>query len=1083
MTVTSALVPQPHAAGDIVGFNLQNATSAALAARYVTFGEVFKPGAVAADAELEADVGGQQVAVQMDAKTFNADGSVAIASVTLEQPALAAGQTVGGMLSLAPVGSLTAAPVDMAAALASHSVFVGLSFADGTADTIDIGADLNAALADGSATTWLSGPLANQCTVDIPVTGSLHLLATVTAYADGTLSAKIGYDNDIAMSAAGGTQTYATTISVDGKVGVSQSQLTQYQYEDWNATAYSPGTTAQAVNVQHDAAYLEATGVVPNYNLAQGVADGVIAGEAAAVAAPGWDAPLVPDGLTQYMGQTGGRPDIGLATQENAAWVVTQNPTAAAYALGQADSADGIPWHFWDPASGTWLGTDQYPDLWTDPRGGAGSYTTGLTQQWDSTNNGWLPDTAHQPDTSYDAYLMTGDQTYLQDLNAQASASIISLWPAGTARNEGQDLLVQGEQLRSGAWSLREVDEAAYADPAGAEKDYFKQVSDTNWRWLVDQIPAWTTSEGQAYGYVPGTYGPGGDTLAPWQQDYLSAAAAEAATEGNADALTFLKWTTNYIAGRFLNAAAGGDPHDGIAYNVAIGTPDGTDYQTWAQIASASAAAGVSNGTGWAQSGGDYGELAAESLAGIITLTGSSEAIQAYNWLVTSGAPYMDAAIHQSDVQFDVLPKLPAGMSFAADGTIVASTMRPVLLAQAPDQRLAAGAQFSFSLPAASYSDPAGGTISYTASLVDGSALPGWLGFDPQTGTFSGSVPAGSTTTGIRVVATTSEGTASAEAFKIYGQPSRPVLAHQEGDQRVPAGTALTFTLPKGSFSAGDGSAVAYAASSPDGTALPGWLTFDPATETFSGRTPVGSTTTAVEVTATTPGGGSAAEAFKIYSTAPVPVLSVQEGRPAPGGGRAVPVLLALVLLPGPGRRHGHLCRGGHRRRVLAWLADVRCRHRQVRRRDAGRDNDPGHCGHRHDVRRRLGRRSVQDLRQTGSPGAGAAVARPAPGGGHCLLLCAAVQHVQRPPGRSRLLVCPERRPHCPARLAVVQRRLGHLHRHHANGLWSSRHPCRCRDTFGRLGSRGLPPLLWRRHGYGCALQGGLKLQGGGCAG
>ena len=204
--------------------------------------------------------------------------------------------------------------------------------------------------------------------------------------------------------------------------------------------------------------------------------------------------------------------------------------------------------------------------------------------------------------------------------------------------------------MRQQAWSLRVIDEAAWANPTGSvEQTTFAQLANNNWSWLVSQIPTWTQQQGQAYGYVPGEYR---DGMAPWQQDHFASVTIQAAQMGNADALTFLNWQANFLVGRFLNSANGFNPHDGVAYSLNIEDSTGTNYKTWAQIEQATVAAGNSNGSGWAN--GDYAELAAQTLAGIITLTGSAAATQAYNWLMSSGAPQITP--YFVDPQFDIDP-------------------------------------------------------------------------------------------------------------------------------------------------------------------------------------------------------------------------------------------------------------------------------------------------------------------------------------------------------------------------------------------------------------------------------------------
>jgi hypothetical protein len=60
---------------------------------------------------------------------------------------------------------------------------------------------------------------------------------------------------------------------------------------------------------------------------------------------------------------------------------------------------------------------------------------------------------------------------------------------------------------------------------------------------------------------------------------------------------------------------------------------------------------------------------------------------------------------------------------------------------------------FSFSLPAGTFIDDDGNnTLTYSASLADGSPLPEWLLFDPATQIFSGK-PAAITSTAVKVTA------------------------------------------------------------------------------------------------------------------------------------------------------------------------------------------------------------------------------------------------------------------------------------------------------------------------------------------
>ena len=76
------------------GAVLQNPTTGPLAARMVTWGAGFAQGAMPAGSTLAATVAGAATAVQLDVHSTWPDGSARWASVTLMQPALAAGASV-----------------------------------------------------------------------------------------------------------------------------------------------------------------------------------------------------------------------------------------------------------------------------------------------------------------------------------------------------------------------------------------------------------------------------------------------------------------------------------------------------------------------------------------------------------------------------------------------------------------------------------------------------------------------------------------------------------------------------------------------------------------------------------------------------------------------------------------------------------------------------------------------------------------------------------------------------------------------------------------------------------------------------
>ncbi len=655
-------------AGGIVSLRLENAGGATLSGGIATFGQVFQPGEVPAGVGLTATVAGAAAGVQMDVKSTYPDGSVKVAVVSIERPDLAAGSAVDVVLSR---GTPAGAPaIDLAKALASHDFTVDIVTSGGTTH-VDVVQALTDALAAGTASVWQQGALATQARVEVALQGSQRLVFDVTAFKGGGFEVEAQFNNDRAMEAVGGRVAYTAVVTMDGRE-VAREAVDQAQYQNWHETFSSNGRDggqglgdpkAGWLNIQQDAVHLEATGAISAYNFDQGVAASKLDAWYAATTRAGWEDPLAANGVTQYMPTTGGREDIGITTAANTGWLLTQDARAAAYAMGQAEAASGIPWNFWDAANDTWLSTDNYPRMWTTyDSAGTGTpgkaASTALSQRL-PTDTGWTTETAHHPNLSYVPYLLTGERWILDNLNAEAAWTVTSAYP-GT-REDGNDLLANLNQVRGAAWSLREVQGAAFANPDGStEKAYFESVSDANWSWLVSQIPSWTAQQGEAYGWVPR------DSsnplhLAPWQQDYFASVTIMAARQGNADALTFLQWQSNFLIGRFTHGADGFNPHDGIAYRVLVGDlTSGALYKTWNQVGAATVAAGWSLGSGWEQS--TYAQLALATLAGIYELTGSAAAADAYWALVGMGPPGVSESDFANDPTNAFIPPPRDGM-------------------------------------------------------------------------------------------------------------------------------------------------------------------------------------------------------------------------------------------------------------------------------------------------------------------------------------------------------------------------------------------------------------------------------------
>jgi Ca2+-binding RTX toxin-like protein len=124
----------------------------------------------------------------------------------------------------------------------------------------------------------------------------------------------------------------------------------------------------------------------------------------------------------------------------------------------------------------------------------------------------------------------------------------------------------------------------------------------------------------------------------------------------------------------------------------------------------------------------------------------------------------------------------------------------------------------------------------------------------------------------IRVIASYTDGQGTAESvvslatLPIADVNDAPVVSGAIPDQNGKQGEAFNFTLPADAFTDIDaGDTLTYSAAQTDGSALPAWLTFDPATRQFSG-TPQGcdAGTLIIRLTATDSGGLSASTNFTL---------------------------------------------------------------------------------------------------------------------------------------------------------------------------------------------------------------------------
>ena len=165
----------------------------------------------------------------------------------------------------------------------------------------------------------------------------------------------------------------------------------------------------------------------------------------------------------------------------------------------------------------------------------------------------------------------------------------------------------------------------------------------------------------------------------------------------------------------------------------------------------------------------------------------------------------------------------------------------PTLTNPLGDQNATAGEEFSFALPEDTFTDPEGDPLTFTATLADGSPLPDWLTFDPETGALSGTPDQDdSGDLEIAITADDGQGNTITDTFALgvdegIGENQPPTVTTPLADQNATQGEEFSFALPEDTFTDPEGDPLTFTATLADGSPLPDWLTFDPETGALSG--------------------------------------------------------------------------------------------------------------------------------------------------------------------------------------------------------------------------------------------------------
>jgi hypothetical protein len=549
--------------GGITGIVIQNTGREEQSNLPLTFGQVFAPGDLPRGAGLAGKLAdGTLLPLQLDVKASHADGSVRHAVISAILPRLGAGKDLG----LALVRSTRKAKSEAQ----SEADSAGGAQPGAAADTVvavvvdgeRFTASSGALLKTQKPEVWLQGPVVTELQVAAPLRNAKgiehpHLAARFAIRWYGAAKqarVDVAIENNWAYEPDPHNITYDVTITAGGKQVYEKQGLTHYHHARWRTLAWTGA--APELHLRHDTDYLIDSRALPNYDRSLVMRDNALAGLASS-----WNGPKTePMGVglaAPRMPGPGGRADIGLLPGWAAAYLLSMDARAKKVTLGTADLAGSWPIHYRDKRTGLPVNLLDFPYMTLAGRASdtrnpkTGKFEAFPSCRKDMCASPNSADSPHQPGFAYLPYLVTGDHYYLEELQFWAMYNVFGSNPG--YRKDAQGLLAP-EQVRGQAWGLRTLGEAAYITP---DRHPLKRPLNT----ILDSNLAWYNAtyshnaQANKLGVIVNGYAviyKGNTAVAPWQDDFFTAAVGHVAELGFKDAEPLLKWKARFPVARMV---------------------------------------------------------------------------------------------------------------------------------------------------------------------------------------------------------------------------------------------------------------------------------------------------------------------------------------------------------------------------------------------------------------------------------------------------------------------------------------------------------------------------------------------------
>ena len=568
-TVTTAPVATPPVTSTIFSMvtdvHIQNTSAAAQAALPVTFGQVFAAGDLRpSDSLVGRFDNGTTIPLQLDVKATHPDGSVrhAVVSGIVQNMNANETRTLALMKSNAPhAGGMD--PKTLLKNGFSSSVHATINGVRYNASADDI------LKANGAYQTWLSGAVANEWHVSAPLTTAEgvahpHLTARFAIrWYDAVKKARVDVtiENAWAYEANPQNFTYDAEVKVNNAVVYTKPALTHLHHARWRKLFWFGGDASQ-VYVKHNTNYLIASRALPNYDQSITIAESELNSIKTKFSGVVTE-PMNVGLAVKAMATTGGRDDIGLLPSWATSYLLSMDKRAKDATLGTSDLAGSWSIHYRDKNTGKPISLVDYPYMTI--LGNPGDTRNPATNQREAFPNcpsstlcrtPFSHDTSHQANFNYLPYLVTGDHYYLEELQFWAMYNVFQSNPGYRQNIKG---LVYRAQVRSQAWSLRTLSEAAYITPdADRLKGHFTGILAHNLEWYSTNFLTGGASA-NALGVITSgsaiVYN-GSSGVAPWQDDFFTMSLGHVAELGFTKALPLLQWKTKFPIERMIGDGA-----------------------------------------------------------------------------------------------------------------------------------------------------------------------------------------------------------------------------------------------------------------------------------------------------------------------------------------------------------------------------------------------------------------------------------------------------------------------------------------------------------------------------------------------